>query len=571
MAVEKELIKGINLMMQGNEAGFNTLYSYTYNYVYGRARMIMKDEQDALDLTQETYIQAYKHIHTLEDVNNIYAWLGGIVYRSGMKIFRKKRDVLVNEDAEGIFENVVSEDKDFRPEVTAEEKATSNIIMSMIDELPELQKAAILAFYYDNMKIDDIAEMFDCSSNTIKSRLNYAKKFLKDRVEMHEKKYAYKLHSLSPAVLFLALRSLLAGETYTMSAAVAQGVYNASCSMLGFVPTAIAAAGGAGASVSMSVFAEDEAGASAAGTASAGAAGSTTAAGATATSTTAGASATAGTATAASATTAAAAAATATSTGMALGTKVVIGLAVVATAGTVTVGGVAVANNGGFDNLFGQETIVDVDDEDEDDDYEEEVVIEETETETAEEVVLASYSDVVNAMSSPEYMAENSSYEELAKEMGDLVVIVTGAGSCDDMAEMSANSMAAFNWRIMNNGGIVMDAYSNAGGQLDDSAENVERFLMCFYEGAKLTEHPWGGYTIEDGQYIHQYADGEVTNAFNEYTVYEMDGYLMLEADVYEGLHEYDEPIYQYHAKILFKITEDAPLKLQVVHVQTTN
>lgn len=39
----------------------------------------------ALDLTQETYIQAYKGIESIEDVNNVYAWLGGIVYRQGMQ------------------------------------------------------------------------------------------------------------------------------------------------------------------------------------------------------------------------------------------------------------------------------------------------------------------------------------------------------------------------------------------------------------------------------------------------------------------------------------------------------
>lgn len=325
MAVDKELIKGINLMLEGKEEGFNVLYSKTYNYVYGRAKMIMKEEEDALDLTQETFIQAYKNIHTLEDVNNIYAWLGGIVYRHGMKIFRKKRDLLVNEDAEGIFDDIVSEDKDFRPEENAEMKATSNVIMSMIEELPELQKAAILAFYYDNMKIDDIAEAFECSSNTIKSRLNYAKKYLKDKVEAHEKAYAYKLHSLSPAVIILAFKSLLASEQYTMSAAVAQGVYNGACTAVGFAPMAIATAD---AVMSGSVSA---------------ATGSATTATATTTATT-----TVGAGVA--------------KAGMAIGTKIALGLAVVATVGTLGLGGAYIANNGGFEGLL--ETIGIVEDDD---------------------------------------------------------------------------------------------------------------------------------------------------------------------------------------------------------------
>lgn len=344
MAVEKELIKGIEQMIQGKEEGFNTLYSYTYNYVYGRAKMIMKDEQDALDLTQETFIYAYRGIHSLENVNNIYAWLGGIVYRNGMKMFRKKRDILVNEDGEDIFENIVSEGMESSPEGTAEEKATSEVIKDMIEELPELQRAAIMAFYYDNMKIDEIAEAFECSANTIKSRLNYAKKFLKEKVEMHEKKYAYKLLSINPMVIFLAFKALLGGTKYTLSTTTAQGVYTAAGTALGFAPGAIIAGGAGAAGATMTAASTAVAGTSAVG-------GATAAATTGATAVTTGI--TAATTTAAATTTIAATAAT--TVGMTLGVKLAIGIATAVTVGTMAVGGVAISNNGGFENLFSQD------------------------------------------------------------------------------------------------------------------------------------------------------------------------------------------------------------------------
>ena len=143
----------------------------------------MKDEQDANDLVQDTYIQAYQNINSLQDHQNIFAWLGGIAYRQGMKIYRKKNDVLLDEDCEGFFEQIKSEDISWSPELSAEQKAVGNIVAEIIDELPPLQKAALTAFYYDGMKIDEIAQMYDCSSNTIKSRLNYAKKFVREKVE----------------------------------------------------------------------------------------------------------------------------------------------------------------------------------------------------------------------------------------------------------------------------------------------------------------------------------------------------------------------------------------------------
>ena len=249
MAIDKELADGIQLLRRGEEAGFNILYSHTYNYVYGRARLIMKNEEDALDLTQETYIRAYKGIQSLEDPNNIFAWLGAITYKQGMTALKKKRDVLVSEEAEGVFDIIESSDADLQPEESAEARATSEIVMEMINELPELQRAVVMAYYYDEMKVEDIATAFECSTGTIKSRLNYARKFLKEKVMEHEAKNRYKLHSVSPAIIIMALRSLLATEEYTLAPEAASSVYSKICGTVGVTPSVVTTAAKAGLSL----------------------------------------------------------------------------------------------------------------------------------------------------------------------------------------------------------------------------------------------------------------------------------------------------------------------------------
>ncbi len=224
VAKNRELIDSVIAMQNGDADAFNTFYLHTNSYVYKRAKFIMKDEDDALDLTQETFVQAYKNIKSLEQPENVYAWLGAIYYRQGMRIFRSRKEILVDEEAEGIFEDIVSEDIDTSPEKSNEIKETSDIVMSLIEELPPLQKAAVVAFYYDNKKIDDIAMEFECSPNTIKSRLNYAKKFLKEKVEVHEKTHGYRLHSVTPFVMAYALKKLFAQSGYTLAADVSAKV-----------------------------------------------------------------------------------------------------------------------------------------------------------------------------------------------------------------------------------------------------------------------------------------------------------------------------------------------------------
>ena len=242
MAVTKELKDAIHKMQTGDDTGFAIFYEQTYPYVYAKAKYIMHNEEDALDLTQETFIQAYRGISSISDVNNVYAWIGGILYRQGMKIFNKKKELLTGEEQDYLFEEM--ESNDATPEQTVEQQATVNIIKGMIDELPELQRVAIMAIYYDNMKIDEIASMCECSSNTIKSRLNYAKKFLKEKVEVHEKQNRYKLCSVSPAILLLAFRSLFAEPQYKMPAQAVKGVYMASCNSLGINTVSSVVAGG---------------------------------------------------------------------------------------------------------------------------------------------------------------------------------------------------------------------------------------------------------------------------------------------------------------------------------------
>ena len=230
MAVTKELKDAVERMQAKDETAFATFYEQTYSYVYAKAKYVMHEEEDALDLTQETYIQAYRGIGSIEDANNVYAWLGGIVYRQGMRIFNKKKELLTGEEQDYLFEEM--ESGEATPEQTVEQQATVDIVKGMIDELPELQRVAIMAFYYDNMKIDEIADMCECSSNTIKSRLNYAKKYLKEKVEAHEKENRYKLCSVSPAILLLAFKRLFAEPEYKMSAQAVESVYMASCNSL---------------------------------------------------------------------------------------------------------------------------------------------------------------------------------------------------------------------------------------------------------------------------------------------------------------------------------------------------
>ena len=244
MAVDKELVQALNKAVAGEEEGFNVIYQKTYSYVYARCRMIMKNEDDAQELLQETYLQAYRSLDKLENVNGIFAWIGAIAYNQGMKVFRKKKEVLLDEDGQGLFEVQETADVSTLPGHEMELKETADIVKDIIEELPDVQRAVITAYYYDEMSVSKIAELMGTSTGTIKSRLNYARKHIQESVEAKEKQMGIKLHSVSIPILILALQGK--ANAMSMPAEIAEANYAAICSKSG-ITTAGLHAGEAGA------------------------------------------------------------------------------------------------------------------------------------------------------------------------------------------------------------------------------------------------------------------------------------------------------------------------------------
>ncbi len=337
MEIDPKLKSAVEKLKSGDAEGFNEVYSKTYNYVYFRAKQIMKNEDDAMDLMQIVYMEAYKSISGLEAPESIYSWLSSITFRQGMKIFQKKKEILLDEDFENIFDSIETSDNDSRPELSYEKKEEQKLLADLIDSLPEVQRATVVAFYYDNIKIEEIAEVMDCSVGTVKSRLSYARQALKKKLEASGKSRAGKgAMALTGAMIFGAVQ--LMSEETVLAAPMAAGAFANICSGLGIAGGAVMAGsalvGGAGISAATGSTAGTAAvtgtaaalaGSTAAGTAAGTAAAGTAAAG------------TAAAGTAAAAGSAAAAAGTAAVTGgAAKGLAVAVAVAVAGTGGTVS-------------------------------------------------------------------------------------------------------------------------------------------------------------------------------------------------------------------------------------------
>lgn len=104
-------------------------------------------------------------------------------------------DVLPNEEME-FEETLESNIVEFSPEESVDYSETKRLINEMIQKLSEEQRMCILLFYYEQLSVKEIASAMDCSENTVKTRLAYARKKLETDVKELEKK-GTKLYSIS--------------------------------------------------------------------------------------------------------------------------------------------------------------------------------------------------------------------------------------------------------------------------------------------------------------------------------------------------------------------------------------
>lgn len=85
-----------------------------------------------------------------------------------------------------------------------DQKETSRLIGEILNTLPDDQRAAVGLFYYDGMSVKEISEVLAVSENTVKSRMNYARKKIEVEVKNLEKK-GTKLYNLAPIPFLLWL------------------------------------------------------------------------------------------------------------------------------------------------------------------------------------------------------------------------------------------------------------------------------------------------------------------------------------------------------------------------------
>jgi RNA polymerase sigma-70 factor, ECF subfamily len=166
----------------GKPEAWDTLFRRYQKPLYVYAYELVHDEQASLDIVQETFIAATRHLASLRDDAKFGSWLFGIAHQKCLQRWRKQdREIAALEELAVAPEEFETDPADLllRREQEAE-------FMNLLNQLPLAQRSVLLLHFIEEFPLEIIASITATPLGTVKSRLHYAKraleKMLKEKV-----------------------------------------------------------------------------------------------------------------------------------------------------------------------------------------------------------------------------------------------------------------------------------------------------------------------------------------------------------------------------------------------------
>ncbi len=158
----------------GDAAAWDALFKRYQLPLYVYVFELVHDEQTSLDLVQETFINAVRHVGGLRENGKFGSWLFGIAHQKCIQRWRKqaREEIALDELGNAPVDFHESPDDLL---VRQEDEAD---FMRLLNQLPLPQRSALLLFFVDEFSLEEIAEITGASVGTVKSRLHYGKKAL---------------------------------------------------------------------------------------------------------------------------------------------------------------------------------------------------------------------------------------------------------------------------------------------------------------------------------------------------------------------------------------------------------
>jgi RNA polymerase sigma-70 factor (ECF subfamily) len=171
-----------------DEAAIRSIMQSNNRRLYRLARGILRNDSEAEDVVQETYVRAFTHLQDFRGDSSFATWLGRIAINEALGRLRRQRaNVEWTSLPPGMLEAQIiqfprpaaSED----PEKSMAQRQIQHVVEHAIDDLPEAFRIVFITRVIEGMNVEETAEILGLKPETVKTRLHRARTMLRDNVE----------------------------------------------------------------------------------------------------------------------------------------------------------------------------------------------------------------------------------------------------------------------------------------------------------------------------------------------------------------------------------------------------
>lgn len=162
----------------GDRNAFSELVRMHARGVFNVVYRMCGDELIAEDAAQETFIRAWQNLSSYRPQTPLRNWLYRIAFNAGMDMLRKEKRILPN-----AIEDLNLSDGQPGLESLVSQQERTQLVQKAILSLPDASRAVLVLREYEEMSYQEISSTLDIPVGTVMSRLNYARKLLKDKLE----------------------------------------------------------------------------------------------------------------------------------------------------------------------------------------------------------------------------------------------------------------------------------------------------------------------------------------------------------------------------------------------------
>ncbi len=165
-------------VLEGDVASFSYLVDRYQDMVYGLALKMLRNEEDAEEMAQDSFVKAYRSLTSYRQQSKFSTWLYRITYNGCISLMRKRKLEVRSMDEQQLSDR---DEARLNEQLMEMDKAlVAKLLQEAMEKLPVLEQVLITLYYYEEQKVEEISHITGLTESNVKVKIHRARKKMYD-------------------------------------------------------------------------------------------------------------------------------------------------------------------------------------------------------------------------------------------------------------------------------------------------------------------------------------------------------------------------------------------------------